>query len=112
MNTRVAYCSACDRDVELLVTETAMHDAQAPVADAEVVCLDIGHRCTGALCPIGAVSSTAMMVRLVRSGARTVVQPVVKADCESCGRVTDHILVSPFYETCADCGRTVTREIE
>ena len=109
MNTRVAFCSACDRDVEILIRDGPAQDAQAPVGDAEVVCLDIGDRCTGNLCPVGAVSSTAMMVRLVRSGARSLVQPIVIAECSLCGRVTDHIIVSPLYATCAECGSTVGR---
>jgi hypothetical protein len=107
MSTRVAFCSACDRDVQILITDMPVQDAQAPVGDAEVVCLEIGERCTGHLCPIGAVSSTAMMVRLVRSGARSLVQPLVKAECEVCNRVTDFIIVSPAYATCADCGTTI-----
>ena len=110
MDTRVAFCSACDRDVRILITDSPAQDAQAPVADSEIVCLEIGDRCTGHLCPVGAVSSTAMMVRLVRSGMRSVVQPLVKAHCESCGRVTDYIIVSPDYATCADCGGTVGRD--
>jgi len=110
MNTRVAFCSACDRDVQILITDAPVQDAQAPVGDAEIVCLDIGDRCTGNLCPVGAVSSSAMMVRLVRSGARALVQPLVKAECEVCARVTDHIIVSPVYATCADCGTTVGRD--
>jgi hypothetical protein len=110
MSTRVAFCSACDRDVRIIITDTPVQDAQAPVGDAEIVCLDIGDRCTGNLCPIGAVSSTAMMARLVRSGARSLVQPLVKAECETCGRVTDYIIVSPAYATCADCGSTVGRD--
>lgn len=110
MKTQIAFCSACDRDVHVLVNDEPLHDAQAPVADAEVVCLEIGERCTGNLCPVGAVSSTAMMVRLVRSGLRSVLQPIVKAECEACGRVTDYVIVSGEYATCADCGSTVGRE--
>ena len=110
MNTRVAFCSACDRDVQILITDAPLQDAQAPVADAEIVCLEIGDKCTGNLCPVGAVSSTAMMVRLVRSGARSFVQPLVKAECEVCGAVTDFIIVSRDYATCAGCGSTVGRD--
>ena len=59
--TQTAYCSACDRDVQILVTDDADHDAHANIPDAEVVCLEIGDRCTGSLCPVGAVSHTAMV---------------------------------------------------
>jgi hypothetical protein len=110
MNTQIAFCSACDRDVRVLMPDEPLHDAQAPVADAEVVCLEIGDRCTGSLCPVGAVSPTAMMVRLVRSGVRSVLQPIVKAECEACGGVTDYVIVSAEYATCAYCGTTVGRE--
>ena len=110
MKTQIAYCSACDRDVHVIITGTSQQDAQAPLADAEIVCLDIGERCTGNLCPVGAVSATAMMVRRVRNGIRSVLQPIVKAECETCGRVTDYVIVSAAYATCAECGSTVSRE--
>ena len=110
MKTQIAFCSACDRDVRILVSDEPLHDAQAPVVDAEVVCLEIGQQCTGSLCPVGAVSPTAMMVRKVRSGVRSVLQPLVKAECDVCGCVTDHYLVSPEYATCGECGRTISRD--
>jgi hypothetical protein len=34
MKTQTAYCSACDRDVQIVVTDAPMQDAQAPVGDA------------------------------------------------------------------------------
>jgi hypothetical protein len=110
MKTQIAYCSACDCDVRILVTDAPLHDAQAPVADADVVCLEIGEQCTGKLCPVGAVSPAAMMVRKVRSGVRSVLPPIVKAACEACGCVTDNYIVSPEYATCGECGGTVSRE--
>ena len=110
MKTQTAFCSACDRDVRILVSDEPLHDAQAPVADAELVCLEIGTQCTGNLCPVGAVSPAAMMVRKVRSGVRSVLQPIVKAECEVCGGVTDYHIVSPDYATCGECGMTVSRD--
>jgi len=41
MDRHWAYCSACDRQVEVVKKS----------AD-EIVCLEVGHTCTGALCPI------------------------------------------------------------
>ena len=41
MDRHWAYCSACDRQVEVVVRP-----------DEQVVCLEVGHTCTGALCPI------------------------------------------------------------
>ncbi len=50
MRTRKYYCSACDREVEVVVGEdgspldTAIQGAP--------VCLDHGEKCTGELCPL------------------------------------------------------------
>ena len=110
MEAQTCYCSACDRDVQVIMPEELAHDAQAPVADPEIVCLEIGERCTGMLCPVGAVPPTVMMVRRVRSGIRSVLQPVVKARCEICASVTDYVIVSGSHATCADCGTTLSRD--
>jgi len=107
MRATTAFCSACDRDVRVILPEVPPHDAQAPVSDAEIVCLEVGERCTGALCPVGAVSPTVMRVRHVRSGVASILQPVVKAECEACSTVTDFYIVAPEYATCVECGRTV-----
>lgn len=109
MKTQIAYCSACDRDVQVILPVVPLHDAQAPVGDAEIVCLEVGERCTGSLCPVGAVSPTAMMVRRVRSGVHPVLEPIVKAECPTCVRVTDYAIISPEYATCIDCGCTLSR---
>jgi hypothetical protein len=47
MEARVIYCSACDRNVEVVLRQ----DGEL----AEAACLDIGERCTGTTCPLGAV---------------------------------------------------------
>jgi hypothetical protein len=107
METRMAYCSACDRDVQILVTDTAEHDAQAPIPDAEVVCLEIGVRCTGGMCPVGAVSAAAMKSRRIRAGVNTATLPIVEATCLSCDRVTSHYLLDANYAMCAECGDTI-----
>lgn len=109
MKTQLAYCSACDREVRVLLTDAPEQDAQAAIPDAEVVCLEIGRLCTGSMCPIGAVSPSAMMVRRIRVGVRDVVQPMIEAECEACARVTPHFLVDPTYATCGDCGLTTER---
>lgn len=109
MKTQVAFCSACDRDVRVVFTDAPVHDAQAPVADPDIICLEVGERCTGNLCPVGAVPPSVMMVRRIRSGARSVLQPIVKAECERCGCVTDYCIVAPEFATCSECGTTVAR---
>jgi hypothetical protein len=62
-----AYCSACDQYVRLILTDEPAQLGRSPIHDGEVVCLEIGRHCTGALCPMGAVSSSDMAARLVRN---------------------------------------------
>ena len=88
MKSQTAYCSACDKDVNIVVTDQPSQDGQANVHDAEVVCLEIGDACTGSLCPIGATSPTVMAARLVRNGLQTIMQPVFQATCPGCDHVT------------------------
>ena len=52
MDRHWAYCSACDRQVEVVVKPTADLDAATGKPRDEIVCLEVGHMCTGALCPI------------------------------------------------------------
>jgi len=69
MKTRQTYCSACDRDVMVAFPEeTDFVDGQANISDPEIVCFEIGHRCTGAMCPVGGLPPAVMAVRLMRSG--------------------------------------------
>ena len=59
---RVAYCSACDREVRLQVPpdasaeEASTEGTGGSSADAyhlKGICLDVGEDCTGAFCPFG-----------------------------------------------------------
>lgn len=54
MERRVAFCSACDRNVPVLVEAPDWSGRAPSVRDATeaVVCLDYGVRCTGAMCPM------------------------------------------------------------
>lgn len=109
METHLAYCSACDRDVSIVITDEPVDLGQAPVNGAELVCLDIGERCTGALCPIGATPPVVMAARLVRNGLRTTMQPIVKARCPGCDRVTDQVIADARCAICSECGTTSSR---
>ena len=109
MKSQLAYCSACDKDVRIVVTDEPSQDGHANLHDSEIVCLEIGGACTGHLCPIGAAPPTVMAARLVRNGLQTVVQPVIKAECPDCGRVTGHVIVEPSRATCLECGGIVAR---
>ena len=55
MPTQKIYCSACDRDVRVVLpTEHSIETLEG------AVCLDIGPRCTGVMCPICARAPAAM----------------------------------------------------
>ena len=109
MKTQIAYCSACDRDVHIVITDEPSQDGHANIHDAEIVCLEIGDACSGSLCPIGATSPTVMAARLVRNGLQTIMQPVFQAACATCGRTTTHVIVERTHAICEDCGTTTPR---
>ncbi len=70
MPHRMAYCSACDRPVPVELKPDAPVHVHPSVRDAEdLICLDYGVRCTGALCPL---FSTPDDVGAVRAGPRQV----------------------------------------
>ncbi len=54
MERRAAFCSACDRNVPVLVEAPDWEDRDPSILDVTeaVVCLDYGVRCTGAMCPM------------------------------------------------------------
>ena len=109
MKPQFAYCSACDKDVRIVITDEPSQDGHANLHDTEVVCLEIGETCTGALCPIGAASPTVMAARLVRNELGPVVQPIVELGCDGCERPTPHFLVGRDRATCSVCGVTISR---
>jgi hypothetical protein len=109
MVNQTAFCSACDKNVQIVVTDEPSQDGHANLHDAEIVCLEIGEACTGHLCPIGATSPAVMAARLVRNGLQTIVQPVVQAKCAGCGSVTSHIIAEPGHAICGECGTATVR---
>ena len=110
MKTVDAYCSACDHQVRLVLTDEPVQDDPSPIHDAEVVCLEIGEHCSGALCPVGAVPPIVMAARLVRNGLQTQMQPIVKGNCATCDDTTDFVVVSAEHCICSRCGTTSSRE--
>ena len=107
MQTKLAYCSACDRDVMVAFPdESEFVDGQANIRDPEIVCLEIGARCTGSMCPVAAQPPAVMAVRLVRSGLENVVQPLLTARCRSCDQIAKFALINLEYATCTSCGVT------
>jgi hypothetical protein len=106
MQRQIAYCSVCDRDVQLVVTDELSHDGQANLHDAEIVCLEVGDRCAGCHCPISDTQPAVMAARLVRNGLQTTMNPVVTLDCARCGEKTQHVLIERSWATCNECGAT------
>jgi hypothetical protein len=109
MHTHTAYCSACDKDVQIVVTDEPSQDGHANLHDAEVVCLEIGHRCTGSMCPVGATSPTVMAARLVRNGLQTRMHPIVTLECTTCEGPRSFVVIDPSCATCTECGTTIGR---
>ncbi len=115
MKNHQLFCSACDRQVNVLITEAPDHDHQATVHDDEVVCLEIGEHCTGNLCPLGATEPNAMVARLVRAGAPLDTLRTVVATCPSCGLEGEFVLYGQGQASCTLCGtraRWVAEHIE
>jgi len=53
MRTQKAYCSACDREVEVVVPEDLPEGSLPSAHDpASCICLEFGESCTGSLCPL------------------------------------------------------------
>lgn len=110
MKTVNAYCSACDQQVRLVLTDEPVQDDPSPIHDREVVCLEIGEHCSGALCPVGAVPPMVMAARLVKNGLQTSMQPIVKGQCPACDSEADMVVVSREYCVCSLCGTTSSRD--
>jgi len=101
------FCSACDREVSVVFTdEQPAADAAPNLADADVVCLELGDQCTGALCPVCAISPEAMAIRVAKLGLRPDQHATVRAACEGCQREQDMMLTRGGYVTCPECGAT------
>ena len=104
MKSHVMYCSACDRDVRVLITEQPIYPDQAPLRDEEVICLEIGSRCTGNLCPLGAAAPHAMVGRLIRNGVPLDSLSTVEAECPRCDNRAEMVLYGNGRAACSVCG--------
>ncbi|MFI5311309.1 MAG: hypothetical protein ACHQQ3_08765 [Gemmatimonadales bacterium] len=104
MKSAQLFCSACDRQVKVMITEAPVFDGPATLHDEEIVCLEIGDRCTGTLCPIGAVEPNAMVARIVRNGLPTEGLHTVQSVCPSCGADAEMVLYGGGRASCTICG--------
>lgn len=106
MRGTLVYCSACDRQVRVMISEAPAHDGQATLHDEEVICLEIGDRCTGGMCPIGAAAPGSMVARLVRLGLPTDGLRTVTATCPTCDVEAEMVLYGGGRAACSVCGAT------
>ena len=111
MKAKTMFCSACDRDVRVVLTAEPTAEGQAPLPDTEFICLEIGDRCTGALCPVFSLPPAAMKVKLARGGYDTSNLRHVSLHCDGCDRVTDLVVLSREYCYCTECGATNRYEV-
>lgn len=104
MSTQLAYCSACDQEVHIVVTPAPVHGGQAVLPESEVVCLDFGNKCTGSLCPMFGLPRILMGIRLARSGLRPTAFHTISAPCQDCGSIVDLQLIDNRVALCPSCG--------
>ena len=104
MKSHQLYCSACDRQVRVLISETPRASTRRRVHDDELICLEIGEHCTGGMCPLGAAEPNAMVARLIHEGLPTAGLRTVKATCPSCGLEAEFVLYGAGKASCTVCG--------
>lgn len=104
MKSHRLFCNACDREVRVMITDAPPLDGQATLHDEEVVCLEIGEKCTGNLCPLGAVEPNAMVARIVRNGLPLDGLRTLVAECPTCSRMTEMVLYGGGRAACTECG--------
>jgi hypothetical protein len=111
MKQQQMFCSGCDRNVRVLVTDAVEEEPQANVRDQELVCLEIGDWCSGNLCPLGAAAPSAMVSRLIHSGISLDNLQTVRGHCEACGIDNDLALYGKDMAACMVCGTSRERPL-
>ena len=106
------FCSACDRQVRVMISEAPPGEHEATIRDDELICLEIGEHCTGGLCPLGAAAPNAMVARIVHEGLSTDGLRTVKAVCPSCGMDCEFVLYGKGKAACTVCGTAARWECE
>lgn len=104
MKVQHMYCPGCDRDVRIVLTAEPSAEGQATLPDAEFVCLEIGDKCTGSLCPLFSLPPEAMKARLIRSGYEMEGLKHWEGHCDGCDRMTDMVMLNREYCLCTECG--------
>ncbi len=112
MKSQTVYCGACDHEVRVMITDTPTTDGQAPLHDSEVVCLEIGDKCNGNFCPIGATAPEEMVSRLLRNGLPINGLRSVQSLCPSCGLVNEMVLFGEGRAVCTACASPARWRLE
>ena len=107
--TEQAYCPACQKQVELVVTPEPSHEGHANLHDGELVCLECGERCPRGTCPLSGQTHPVMAMRLAASGLGHEVL-TARMLCKGCGQLTELRMVDRTTLLCPLCG-TVNRWI-
>ncbi|AHG92610.1 hypothetical protein J421_5075 (plasmid) [Gemmatirosa kalamazoonensis] len=105
MREATIHCSVRDMDVRALLTDEPLHDGQASLHDAELICLDLGEGCEGR-CPLGAEAPTVMDALQAKAGLVPERHATVRGLCDGCDRRTELRVVGRGYLTCTECGAT------
>jgi hypothetical protein len=110
METKTAFCSYCEKKVQIALTPKAPHGTHANVPDGgKLVCLDVGEECEGVTCPQSGCSTLLMGVRLARSGVVPDEEwPHVRLECDGCGRTVDMEVLDGGHAFCPLCQTTNT----
>ena len=106
MREITVLCPTRQQEVRLLVTDDPVYDGQASIVDSELLCLEIGERCTSATCPVCGESPAAMDAHLAKGGLGPPGRARVVGRCGGCERTTELVLSVGGYATCAECGTT------
>lgn len=69
-DTHTAYCSACDRQVQVTLDPGYRPRPGEAIPPEAMVCLAHGDSCTGALCPLFGIPPATMKDNIERSGFR------------------------------------------
>ena len=109
MEIRTMYCSGCDRNVRVLLPDAALGHPQANVHDVELICMELGDWCNGALCPLGAAEPHAMVRRLIQEGLPLDHLRKARGWCDDCGIESEFVLYASQSAACTVCGTSRSR---
>ncbi|HEX6053684.1 MAG TPA: hypothetical protein VFZ21_30655 [Gemmatimonadaceae bacterium] len=103
MRVDTVFCSARDREVHVARTDEPLYEGQAPLPDAEFVCLEVAEPCGEAQCPLLAVPVEVLRFRLAHNGLDTSALRHVAARCAECGRTTELLGLDSSRVYCTEC---------